>query len=976
MSATAKHTKARINFRSKSFWLISIFILYSLFGWVVVPMILDAQLKSILKSTAKWDTQIEEILFNPYALSVELKRTDIVETSNNPVVRFERLYINFNLLKTLGGDISFDEITLEKPQVHMDLDQQGTTNFQRAFTSDTADETGKEEVSPDEAGDPLALFFNTIAITEGAVYFTDNSTGAVHEIALMPLSLSLEEFSTHHNEGGEYALDISLGKEQSLKWQGQIGIAPFQSKGRLVLNNIDSGTFWHYVKDASPYWLNQAKVSVSGDYLLESTADGLQVVIEKTELQLDEVILSESEASEQWLHLKQLKVAPLKFDLHAAALDLGQISLEDLTLDIQRAKDETLNILRPLSAKEPAEANELTEVNAPQQETATLSDAEITEQLSSEAETSGASSSFQWQLSEISLNNGAVRWSDEAISTPARLNIEELVIETGAINQDLSKAFPFAISFLLKQADVPSQGSEEVQTEDRKIRLKGELSPLPFKLRGEAELPGIDLKLVQNYLNDLTNILIENGSVSLQADYDLVLEEQLSGTIKSNLRIDQLALKDTLLNKSLGGFQLLELGPLQIQLPENKTTAPSIRLDNILLDQFYADVLLSESGEMNLSHLSKSPPNELADSDTAASAETIKQQNQLPPPSEAETSSAKVDFVLNTFSLNKARLSYTDASLKPAFSARISDLSGSIKGISSSADAKSTVSFTGKLDSQSKLALNGTLNPLSETPESHIFLKLENFDLTTASPYSAKYAGYLIDKGKLGLDLDYLIKGSKIRARNEVILKQFEFGKSVKSKQATSLPLPLAIGILKDRKGVIDLDLPISGDLNDPSFQIGSVLLNTFVNVITKVVTSPFSILGGLIEGGDKLSDVAFQANTSELDAEQIQSVLKLTSALKERPKLSLEIRGVADANIDKVDEQARTAAELIKLAKERAQTLSKIVIEQGDIDSARVFIQEPEIIALKETSSQSASNAAVGSASNTVTTKFTLGVR
>ena len=99
------------------------------------------------------------------------------------------------------------------------------------------------------------------------------------------------------------------------------------------------------------------------------------------------------------------------------------------------------------------------------------------------------------------------------------------------------------------------------------------------------------------------------------------------------------------------------------------------------------------------------------------------------------------------------------------------------------------------------------------------------------------------------------------------------------------------------------------------------------------IVTSPFSILGGLIEGGDKLSDVAFQANTSELDAEQIQSVLKLTSALKERPKLSLEIRGVADANIDKVDEQARTAAELIKLAKERAQTLSKIVIEQGDID-------------------------------------------
>ena len=966
--SAAPKPKARINLRSKSFWLISIFIVYSLFGWVFVPMILDAQLKSILKSSAKWDTDIERILFNPYALSLELKGAAVLEESQNPVLNFERLYINFDLLQSLGGTIAFDEITLDSPVIHVDLDQQGSTNFQRAFASDTPDERSTETPDTEEPGEPLALFFDRIAISEGAVYFTDRSTGTAHELVLMPLSLSLEEFSTDHNQGGDYSLAISLGQGQSLTWQGQIGIAPFHSEGRIVLGNINASTFWHYVKDVSPYWLNQASVSIEGDYYIENQPDGLQLKVENTALQVDELALSETAGSEQWLSLKQLKLTPVSFDLQASSLDLGQISLDQPVLSIVRAEDQSLNILRPLGT------TDSTDSAVPEQETSEQADNTPSETLAQTGEAEQGSSSqagFQWRLSDIRLSKGSVHWHDQALSTPAQVSLEQLTIEMGAMSQDLSKPFPFDIRFRLVDTGI-AEKKDEVETadpakdEEHVIHLHGKLSPTPFTLLGKANLPGIDLKLAQPYLNETTNIAIENGLISLQSEYDLALKDSLSGSLQSDLRIEQLALNDKILNKPLSSFNLLEVGPLDVRLPDNQQAA-SIRIGKILLDQFDASLLVAEDGQMNLSHLTKTSTEQ---ENTDAASEALGETEQ------ALSEQQKVDFVLNTFTLQQAAISYTDATLTPAFNTRISELSGSIEDLSSSPETQSKVDLSGKLDSLGKIAIKGTLNPLSDTPNSHIFVQVNNVDLTMASPYAAKYAGYLIDKGKLELDLDYLIDGSKIKASNEVILNQFEFGKSVKSEHATKLPLPLAIGILKDRKGVIDLDLPISGDLNDPSFQIGSVLLNTFVNVITKVVTSPFSILGGLIEGGDKLSQVSFQANVSELEPEQMQSVLTLAKALQERPKLSLEIRGVADANIDQVAGQPRSEAELINLAKLRAQTLSQLVIEQGDIDSKRVFIQEPEIVSLKPPAEQPASTAPEYSSADSVTAKFTLGVR
>lgn len=861
------------------------------------------------------------------------------------MLSFERLFINFSLLQTFGGAISFDEIALSQAIINLDLDESGTTNFQKAFSSNKPAETPAEESkAAEEDSGMIALFFEKIAINAGKVNVSDNSQGENFTLTIEPISLALADFSTQNNEGGGYDLAIAFGNDQEINWKGQIGIAPFQSKGHLALKNIHSSTFWHYAKAASPYWLNQANISISGDYDTSISNGATSLSIDNSELLIEDAILSETSESEAFLRFKNLKLAPISFDLTEQSLNLGHLQLNEPATFIERAPDSSLNILRPLAAG-------TDNTKAQDSEEARQNDT---------MEKQPEPSIFQWQITGIDIIDGTVKWHDLALVSPAELSLNDIDITIGTLSDDLSKPFPYTLSFAFQD------------NEDIKQTLSGSLSPQPFSLKGDAKLTNFELASLQSYVGESANIVVDSGRLSLQSEYSLSLSDQLSGTINSTTTIDDLSITDSILNKPLSGFKQLILGPVDVTLASDKGSSPKVEIETVVLDQAYGDAFIAEDGQVNLSHIAKNIGNTSDSNDTSKT--TIDQTNAKP--EVAETDAASIEMLLKIFELKQGQFTFTDTSIKPTFTTKVSNLSGKVEGISSNLDAKSKVSFTGEVDSQGVLDVKGTLNPLSSAPYTDLKIKINNVNMSMASPYSGKYAGYQIDKGKLDLDLNYLIDGNKLKARNQILLNQFEFGKSVKSPDATSLPLPLAIGILKDRKGRIDIDLPISGDLGDPSFKISSVVINTFMNLITKVVTSPFSILGSLIEGSDNISEVQFAKNSSELSSEQAERILALSNALKQRPNLTLEIRGIADANLDQIENAAKSEPELIKLAKERANQMSTFVIEQGQIDAGRVFILEPEIIAIKELESAQQPEQEEAEVATTISSKFTLGVR
>ena len=139
-------------------------------------------------------------------------------------------------------------------------------------------------------------------------------------------------------------------------------------------------------------------------------------------------------------------------------------------------------------------------------------------------------------------------------------------------------------------------------------------------------------------------------------------------------------------------------------------------------------------------------------------------------------------------------------------------------------------------------------------------VKFNNIELSPVTPYSSKYLGYAIDKGKLTLALKYSIDKKQLQAQNDVLIDQLTFGNSVDSKDATKLPVRLAVVLLRDNSGKIDLHLPVTGRTDDPDFHVGKIIIDTIVNILEKAATSPFALLEAIYPGSAELELHRFRA--------------------------------------------------------------------------------------------------------------------
>jgi hypothetical protein len=229
------------------------------------------------------------------------------------------------------------------------------------------------------------------------------------------------------------------------------------------------------------------------------------------------------------------------------------------------------------------------------------------------------------------------------------------------------------------------------------------------------------------------------------------------------------------------------------------------------------------------------------------------------------------------------------------------------------------------------VTISGLINPLTENAFTDITMKFQSIELTSFTPYSGKFLGYKIDKGKLHLDLRYILAGRTLDSQNHIVFDQLTLGEKVESPDATSLPLKLAIGLLKDSKGVIDLDIPVKGSLDDPKFSVWPIVWKALLNLLVKAVTSPFKLLGALFGGGndEDLEYVSFSPGADSLATGQRAKLDSLARALTERPGLKLDVRGNAALAVDR--EALAT------------KTISAQIRTEGELDLAQISKAERE---------------------------------
>ncbi|HYF60786.1 MAG TPA: DUF748 domain-containing protein [Burkholderiaceae bacterium] len=462
-----------------------------------------------------------------------------------------------------------------------------------------------------------------------------------------------------------------------------------------------------------------------------------------------------------------------------------------------------------------------------------------------------------------------------------------------------------------------------------RLGARGTLRPEPLALDAQVRLQRVVLTHADPYLSPYLNVSVASGQ--LWGAGRLVVDAA-AGAAAPRVRFDGEA--------SINEFRAIDEATSDDFLRWGALALPSVKVDwradrpgDSLVDigpvafvDFYSRIILSPQGRLNLGSVVADPDRPAGATSVTAvpgtpgagrAAARAGERTVADVPPRAGRAGPRPTIRIGTVRIASGNVDFTDLFIRPNYSANLTGLVGSIDPIASDRAEPADVLVTGRVDDDTPLEIVGKIDPLSERRLVDLRAIARGFDLPKLSPYSGRWAGYAIEKGKLTADVRYRIEGDRLTAENKLVINQLTFGDRVESADATSLPVRLAVSLLKDRNGNIDLDLPISGTISDPQFSVGSLIWKAIGNVVTRVVASPFSFLASLGSVPDvELGHVAFAAGGAELDDEDRGRLDALAKAMQARPELSLEIAGVADPSADREAMQRERLERTLKVAK------------------------------------------------------------
>ena len=467
-----------------------------------------------------------------------------------------------------------------------------------------------------------------------------------------------------------------------------------------------------------------------------------------------------------------------------------------------------------------------------------------------------------WKLGidEFALEGGHVAFIDQSISPPGRLSMSGLQVTASRIGNEAGRSIPVRLDGVL------DAGGD--------FNFEGELIAFPkFSLSGRANLRDIPLALGQPYVEQKLSMLIENGKLSSQSE--LTMEADETFKLTGALGIAGLKVQDSNENNALVGWEQLEIDRFELDIP-----AKNLQLSRVLFKQPYGRFVVNEDRSTNLGSL--------VNAEAPANAQAAGQ------------SDPGWSVVVGGIGVNDGSMDFADFSLPLKFATRISDLDGTVSTIDSASSEPANIRLEGQVDEYGMARIEGSMSVFDPIWHTDITVEFRNLLMSSLSPYTAQFAGREIDQGKLDLELGYFIDKGQLQGQNSIVLRDLVLGAEVDNPDATSLPLGLAVALLKDSNGVIDIDLPVEGNINDPEFQISGVVMQAISVLITKIVSAPFRLLGALIGiDSEDLGQFQFLAGRSDLTPPELEKITQLRQALQQRPELSIEISGPFDPVID-----------------------------------------------------------------------------
>jgi uncharacterized protein involved in outer membrane biogenesis/outer membrane protein OmpA-like peptidoglycan-associated protein len=910
-------------------------LLYALLGFLVLPW---AALKLVNQQLAERVSQpasLERIEFNPFSLELTLHRLRLGAAGAEQLT-FARLYADLQLDSLWRGELHLREVRLEQPHVELRFAADGSLNLQELF------KTSPPAAEPPAADNrPFPLRVDHLQLSDGSLHFTDQRPPGGIEFRYARLDLELRNLASRGPDSAELRLAASGPDGAALDGAGRLGLAPLRAEGRLTIGDTPLAGWWPYLRASLPLHLQQGSARLSGDYRLELN-DGLHLRLDNAHVQLDALKLQDAEgrplldlaslAADSQLELAPgtplrlhggrlqlsglelhrptpqplLRVASLEaneaeLDLAARQLSIGRLHSQGLEawaareadgrLDWQVLLEQQLAALQTAPATSPpadvtpppaAPAGGNTPAGAPSSPGAaavapanpdnpasgtgptppppepTAPDGPLA--IASAAQPASPPPPGPWQvlLKDVQLRGYRAHLEDRAVKPATPLEIGPLDIDLHDFASDPAQPFDLRLA-----GGLGPRGHLEASGQAR-------LQPLSAQLKVLAR--DLDLRLAQAYLAPFVRLELRSGLLAGEVAVGLSGVAPLALQVGGHLQVSQLHTLDTLKNRDFVRWRTLDLDGLDYHHGQQ------LRIARVRLLQPYARFIVNENLSTNVKEL------------------LIPQ----PPAATPAAPGQPLHVVVGGVEIRDGSANFADFSLTPNFATAIQQLNGRIGSIDSQSRQPASVDVRGKVDRYAPVSIQGSLTPFSPLEQLDIATRFRRVELTTLTPYAGKFAGYKIRKGRLNLDLHYRIDQGRLNAENKVVLEHLQLGERVDSPSATDLPVRLAVALLKDADGNIDIALPVKGDLNNPEFSVMPIVWQTLRNLVLRAVQAPFKLIAGLLDGGEEsLDSVPFAAGSSTLEAPAKGSLDKLARALQQRPALRLEIEGASLQALD-----------------------------------------------------------------------------
>jgi len=827
--------------------MLALVALYSLLGFLILPGVGLRIANQQLAQYATVPAQLQRIEFNPFSLELTVWGLQIGEPGKEQV-GFERLYANLALDSVWKGALHLQAVELDKPRNEVLFAKDGTLNLTQLFKLPANEPKAEQPPS-----DPFPLRIGSIKLSGGYLHFADQRPSEPIEFIYDDMNLELKNLSTLPDDNADMTLVARGPNGGRVDWSGTLSLAPIASEGTLKITDGKMKLFWPYVRDAVPLVLEEGVFNLDTHYKL-NLSKTTELLLDKTSMRIAPFAIKAPDGR-PLVRLANLEVSETSIDLAKQLVTVGKVRSEKLETWAALERDGQLD-WQKLFASQPAKAT-------PKDKT----EPAAAEPTPEEQAAKQPSKPWQVLLKDVQLRNYQVHLADRSQKEPVALDVGPLNVDLQGF--DSLNQSPFNLKL---DTGIGKQG---------KLQAAGEVNLAPVTAKLDVSTRDIDLRIAQAYLSPFIRLELRSGMLASDLKVDLKSTEPLAFTVAGKAQVNQLHTLDTIKDRDFVKWQQLNVDGLSY------VHGDAVSIDKVTLLQPYARFIINEDRTTNVDDLLIPQPAGAASSGQAKAA--------------SAPASKPLGIRIGQININDGSANFADLTLTPNFATAVQQLNGQIGTIDNRKPAPAKVDVKGKVDRYAPVTIKGALNPFNPLASLDIATSFKRVELTTLTPYSGKFAGFRIRKGRLNLDLHYKITNGQLQAENKVVVEQLQLGEKVDSPDAVDLPIRLAVALLKDTEGKISIELPVSGDLNNPQFSVMPIVWQTLRNLVLRAAQAPFKFIGGLIAGGgsEDLGNVSFAPGSSELNGEAQAALDKLASALKERPELRLEIEGTSAQSSD-----------------------------------------------------------------------------